>query len=88
MALEFVRIFPNSGSKGGFVLPRDKILGTPQITGKTEKHVLDSLTLVMAAAAAEGRIPTDTIVRVFTSGAGEIDLRFSEQKAPLMLAAQ
>ena len=88
MSLELVKILPNPTSKGGFVLPACKILGTPEIKGVTENHVLKSLSHLMAVAAAEGRISKDTIVRVFTNGAGEIDLRFPPQEQQLILAAQ
>lgn len=86
MALEFAKVHPNGDA--GFVIPADKILGSPRIEARTEEGAVKKLSDFLFEEAAKGRIPKDTVVHVYTSGKHDVDLRFPPEEQQPVLAAQ
>lgn len=86
MALEFAKVHPNG--EAGFVIPADKILRSPRIEAKTEEGAIQKLSDFLFVAAAEGKIPQNTVVHVYTSGKHDVDLRFPPEEQKPVLAAQ
>ena len=86
MALEFAKVHPNGAA--GFVIPADKILGSPRLEAKTEEGAVQKLSDFLFDAAAHGKISRDTVVHVYTSGKHDVDLRFPPVDQQPVLAAQ